>query len=87
MQGIIDAFFIEENENGDKRFVLVDFKTNRIDKTNIDSEILRLKDLYKMQMLTYEKAIKYSNFLTNSEDAPEIEKIIYHIGTNLCIKY
>lgn len=87
VQGIIDAFFIEENENGDKRFVLVDFKTNRIDKTNIDSEILRLKDLYKMQMLTYEKAIKYSNFLTNSEDAPEIEKIIYHIGTNLCIKY
>lgn len=87
VQGIIDAFFIEEDENGETRFVLVDFKTNRIDKTNIDSEALRLKELYKMQMLTYEKAINYSNFLNNSEDAPEIEKIIYHIGTNLCIKY
>lgn len=87
VQGIIDAFFIEEDENGETRFVLVDFKTNRIDKTNIDSETLRIKELYKMQMLTYEKAIKYSNFLTKSENAPEIEKIIYHIGTNLCIKY
>lgn len=87
VQGIIDAFFIEEDETGEKRFVLVDFKTNRIDKMKIESEILRLKELYNSQMLTYEKAIKHSNFFENSEDEPRIEKIIYHIGENLCIKY
>lgn len=87
VQGIIDAFFIEENKNGEKNFVLVDFKTNRIDKMNIDSEALKLKELYNRQMLTYEKALKHSDFMADSENSFKIEKIIYHIGTNLCIKY
>lgn len=91
VQGIIDAFFIEENEAGEKYFVLVDFKTNRIDKRHRESELERLKELYRGQMLTYEKALKYSNFLGEGGGPPgaepKIEKIIYHIGTNLCIKY
>ena len=91
VQGIIDAFFIEENEAGEKYFVLVDFKTNRIDKRHRESELERLKELYRGQMLTYEKALKYSNFLGEGRGRPgaepKIKKIIYHIGTNLCIKY
>lgn len=107
VQGIIDAFFIEENENGETRFVLVDFKTNWVDENNLDSEINRLKKLYRKQMLTYEKALRYSNYseriytrgcneacdkngsvhYSDMGMEPEIEKIIYHIGTNICIKY
>lgn len=91
VQGIIDAFFIEENEAGEKYFVLVDFKTNRIDERHRESELERLKELYRGQMLTYEKALKYSNFLGEGGGQPgaepKIEKIIYHMGTNLCIKY
>lgn len=107
VQGIIDAFFIEENENGEIRFVLVDFKTNWVDENKLDSELKRLKELYRRQMSTYEKALKYSEYsdrlhfgdcnesndkkyTTNNCDngmEPEIEKIIYHIGTNICIKY
>ena len=107
VQGIIDAFFIEENENGEKHFVLVDFKTNWLNENNLDREIHRLKELYKRQMLTYEKALKHSNYADqiyigernkscfkmdssqyfDTGMEPEIEKIIYHIGTNICIKY
>ena len=107
VQGIIDAFFIEENENGEIRFVLVDFKTNWVDENKLDSEINRLKELYRKQMLTYEKALRYSNYsdqiytrgcneacdktgsvhYSDMGMEPEIEKIIYHIGTNICIKY
>ena len=107
VQGIIDAFFIEEDENGEKHFVLVDFKTNWLNGNNLDREIHRLKELYKRQMLTYEKALKHSNYADqiyigernkscfkmdssqyfDTGMEPEIEKIIYHIGTNICIKY
>lgn len=107
VQGIIDAFFIEENENGETRFVLVDFKTNWINEKKLDSELKRLKELYRRQMLTYEKALRYSNYsdqiytrgcneacdkngsvhYSDMGMEPEIEKIIYHIGTNICIKY
>lgn len=91
VQGIIDAFFIEENADGEKYFVLVDFKTNRIDERYRENELERLKELYRTQMQTYEKALKYSNLLgegsVQAGAEPKVEKIIYHIGTNLCIKY
>lgn len=85
LQGIIDAFFIEEDEKGEKYFVLVDFKTNRIDVNIIDREIERIKKTYEKQMLIYEKALENSYLISTEEHIPVKERIIYLIGTKICI--
>lgn len=87
LQGIMDAFFIEEDEKGEKYFVLVDFKTNRVDTDKIDSEIERIKNTYEKQMITYSKALESSYLLTKDEYMPVREKVIYLIGAKICIDF
>ena len=62
VQGIIDACFVE-----DGKYVIVDYKTDKVDKKEI------LVEEYKNQLNVYEKAV---NQITNAEVA---EKIIYSV--------
>ena len=51
VQGVIDCMFHE-----DGGIVLVDYKTNYIDRTRMDEEVSRMKDLYRTQLATYADA-------------------------------
>lgn len=62
VQGIIDACFVE-----DGKYVIVDYKTDKVDKKET------LVEEYKNQLNVYEKAV---NQITNAEVA---EKIIYSV--------
>ena len=60
IQGIIDAFFIEKDENNNEYIVIVDYKTDALSKKNINKDELReeLKTNYKVQLDIYAKAIE-----------------------------
>lgn len=57
-QGIIDCFFKERTDEGEEYLVLVDYKTNRFDMGKIAEESHRLRELYKVQMEYYSKALE-----------------------------
>ena len=60
VQGIIDAFLVEKDENNNDYIVLVDYKTDSLGKKTINKEKLR-EDLignYKVQLDIYAKAIE-----------------------------
>ena len=85
LQGVIDAFFIEEDENGEKYFVLVDFKTNWIDMKKKDREVERIKRTYEKQMTAYGKALESSYLISGEEHIQVKEKIIYLVTGKICI--
>ena len=60
IQGIIDAFFVERDENNNEYIVLVDYKTDSISKSNVKKESLRkdLIDNYKIQLDIYANVIE-----------------------------
>ena len=62
VQGIIDAFFVEKDDNGNEYIVLVDYKTDALSKDKIKKDMLRdqLVDNYKVQLDIYAKAIERS---------------------------
>ena len=51
LQGVIDAFFVERDDEGREYAVLVDYKTDRVDSPE------RLKALYRTQLELYAEAI------------------------------
>lgn len=54
VQGIIDCYFIEDGEA-----VIVDYKTDKInEKMNISSQIERLKEEYRDQVILYREAVE-----------------------------
>lgn len=71
MQGIIDAFFEE-----DGKIVLVDYKTDYIEKNNEDELVRR----YKSQLNYYARALES---ITGKEVS---EKIIYSFGLGRCVR-
>lgn len=52
LQGVIDAFFLEKDEEGREYAVLVDYKTDRVDSPET------LKSLYRTQLELYAEAIR-----------------------------
>lgn len=56
VQGIIDAYFYEEDEKGDRKIILLDYKTDQI---KADQESL-LKERYGVQLYYYQKALEES---------------------------
>ena len=62
VQGIIDAFFVEKDDNENEYIVLVDYKTDALSKDKIKKDMLRdqLVDNYKVQLDIYAKAIERS---------------------------
>ena len=50
LQGVIDCFFLEDGE-----LVLVDYKTDRVEK---EEEIRSRAEHYRVQLETYERALK-----------------------------
>ncbi len=62
VQGIIDAFLVEKDENNNDYIVLVDYKTDSLSKKIINKEKLRedLINNYKVQLDIYAKAIERS---------------------------
>ena len=71
MQGIIDAFFEE-----DGKLVLVDYKTDYIEKGNEDELVKR----YESQLNYYARALES---ITGKEVS---EKIIYSFGLGKCVR-
>lgn len=67
IQGIIDLYFLE----GDK-LVLLDYKTDYVDKNNIDHIISR----YRTQIKYYEKALE----IALKRNVDEIYIYLFHIG-------
>ena len=69
IQGIIDACFLEENE-----FVLVDYKTDRVDSS------AELRDRYRVQLDLYERA------LSQITGRKVREKLIYSVSLGAVIR-
>ena len=65
VQGIIDAFFIEEDENGNQYVVVADYKTDRVKESG--ELVLR----YRTQLEYYAEALERMTRL------PVRERIIY----------
>ena len=82
VQGIIDCFYIEKNEDGKDEIVLVDYKTDKILSKNIDRErlISELKENYTIQLNLYKKALEEMTGMTVKK------KIIYSFALNECIE-
>lgn len=59
IQGIIDAFYIKKDENGNDYIVIVDYKTDAMSRQDVDkSEIKKkLMDNYKLQLDIYADAL------------------------------
>ncbi len=55
IQGIIDCYFIEDDE-----IVLLDYKSNYMDMNNLESEKKRIFDMYETQLKLYRKALEES---------------------------
>jgi len=53
VQGVIDCYFREGNE-----YVLLDYKSNYIDKSNIELELKRMEDTYIPQLALYREALE-----------------------------
>ena len=51
LQGVIDAFFLETDEEGRQYAVLLDYKTDRVDSPE------RLIDLYRAQLSLYAETV------------------------------
>ena len=60
VQGIIDAFYIKKDKDGNDYIVLLDYKTDAIKKKTSDEEKFsqELIDKYKIQLLTYAKVLE-----------------------------
>ncbi len=60
VQGIIDAFYIKKDKDGNDYIVLLDYKTDAIKKKISDEEKFsqELIDKYKIQLLTYAKVLE-----------------------------
>lgn len=52
-QGTIDCYFIE-----DDKVVLIDYKTNTVDRENLEAESKRLADKYRTQLALYKEALE-----------------------------
>ena len=66
VQGVIDCFFRE-----DDGIVLLDYKTNRVGRRNMDKDIKNISDLYRRQMQIYSRA------LSKALDEPVKDKYLY----------
>ncbi|MDO5331288.1 MAG: 3'-5' exonuclease, partial [Bacillota bacterium] len=75
VQGTIDCFFEE-----DGKFVLVDYKSNYIDKNNLESEKERLTQSYIPQLKLYKEALEKITGKTVKE------AVLYLFGINDIIK-
>lgn len=53
VQGVIDCFFEEDGQ-----LVLLDYKTNYIDKRHPERSIDKIKDLYRGQLMLYKEALE-----------------------------
>lgn len=71
IQGVIDAFFIEDNE-----YVLVDYKTDHVEKNNENE----LKDMYSLQLKLYAEALE------KSTGKKVRESMIYSTMLRKCVK-
>lgn len=78
IQGIIDAFFIEENDKGEKEIIVVDYKTDSISNGKITKK--ELIDKYKIQLDIY------SNALSEMLNMKVKQKYIYSFALNEDIK-
>lgn len=60
IQGIIDAFYVKKDKDGNEYIVLVDYKTDSLSKKEINRELTRkvLTENYKIQLDIYADAIK-----------------------------
>ncbi len=60
VQGIIDAFYIKKDKDGNDYIVLLDYKTDAIKKKISDEEKFsqELIDKYKVQLITYAKVLE-----------------------------
>ncbi|ONI40291.1 hypothetical protein AN640_08900 [Candidatus Epulonipiscium fishelsonii] len=75
LSGAIDACFIE-----DESIVLIDYKTDYINKQILEKEIDRIKNIYQFQLDLYGKA------LSDILDLPIKEKFIYLYSINKWVK-
>ena len=60
IQGIIDAFYIKKDTNGNDYIALVDYKTDAMSRQSVDKEEIKktLKERYKLQIDIYADALK-----------------------------
>ena len=78
IQGIIDAFYIKKDEDGNDYVVLVDYKTDSMSRQDLDSSMIKknLINNYKLQLDIYADAI---HELTGLEVR---EKYLYSFAIN-----
>jgi len=58
VQGIIDCYFVEEEEGGGRRTVLLDYKSNYFDLKDPEGEEKRIRKAYSGQIALYRRALE-----------------------------
>ena len=62
VQGVIDCYFEEDN-----KIILLDYKTNWLDKSRLEEEKKRVKEMYRTQLDVYSEALEKALGKTVSE--------------------
>lgn len=85
VQGVIDAFFEETNLNGEKYFVVVDFKTNKIRGDKIEEDKCRIASKYEKQMQVYKRALESQVGIASDGKLKVKDTYIYLLNGKTCV--